>query len=233
MNRLTKGKCCAIIPARGGSKGIPGKNALLVAGKPLVAWSIEHALHSSKIDSVWVTSDSLDILDIAKTYGARTILRPASISGDEATSEEAWIHAVNEIKTSVEIDLIVCMQPTSPIRGRHDLDEAVDLYYKENFDSLFSATRVEDHFTWKMSNSGAVSVNYDYENRQRRQNIEVKYLENGSFYIISPALLIEKNNRLGGCVGFYEQEKYKMYQIDNVEDVALCEAILNGYGLNE
>ena len=95
------GNCVAIIPARGGSKGIPGKNTILVAGKPLLAWSIEHALRSAEIHSVWVTSDSPEILDIANTYGARTILRPADISGDKATSEEAWIHALNEIKLSI------------------------------------------------------------------------------------------------------------------------------------
>ena len=137
------GDCVAIIPARGGSKGIPGKNTLLVAGKPLVAWSIEHALHSSKIDSVWVTSDSAAILEIAQEYGARTILRPDNISGDKATSEEAWIHAVNHIKQSVEVELVVCIQPTSPVRGRHDLDEAIDKYYNQKFDSLLSVTQVE------------------------------------------------------------------------------------------
>lgn len=227
------GNCIAIIPARGGSKGIPGKNTILVAGKPLLAWSIEHALQSSKIQSVWVTSDSSEILDIAAAYGARTICRPADISGDKASSEEAWIHALNQIKVNLDVELVVCMQPTSPIRGRHDLDEAIDTFRKGKFDSLLSVTRIEDHFEWRMGESGAEPINYDYRNRKRRQDLEVKYLENGSFYIVSPELLIESGNRLGGCVGFYEQEKYKMYQIDNIEDVSLCEAILNGYGLNE
>ena len=84
-----------------------------------------------------------------------------------------------------------------------------------------------------MTSDGAKSVNYDFNDRKRRQDIEVKYLENGSFYLISPELLIANNNRLAGKVGLYEQDKYKMYQIDNVEDVELCEAILNGYELNE
>ena len=227
------GDCVAIIPARGGSKGIPGKNTLVVAGKPLLAWSIEHALRSEKIHSVWVTSDSPEILDIAHTYGAQTILRPANISGDKATSEEAWIHALKEIKLNIEVDLVVCIQPTSPVRGRNDLDEAITKYHKEKFDSLLSVTQIEDYFEWRMGKSGAESINYDYSNRKRRQDIEVKYLENGSFYIVSPEALVKNKNRLGGYVGFYEQEKYKMYQIDNIGDVALCEAILNGYGLND
>lgn len=227
------GDCVAIIPARGGSKGLPGKNTLLVAGKPLLAWSIEHALRSSKIDSVWVTSDSLEILNMAETYGAQAILRPANISGDKATSEEAWIHAVNEIQKHSEVDLVVCMQPTSPIRGKNDLDEAVVMFSSGKFDSILSVTKIEDHFEWCLTSEGAKSVNYDFKERKRRQDIEEKYLENGSFYLVSPELLIANNNRLGGKVGLYEQEKFKMYQIDNIEDVALCEAILNGYGLNE
>ena len=100
------GNCVAIIPARGGSKGIPGKNLLKLAGKPLIAWSIEHALKSSKIDSVWVTSDSDEILSVSVAYGAKAIKRPASISGDKATSEEAWIHALKKIQTTCFVWLL-------------------------------------------------------------------------------------------------------------------------------
>ena len=227
------GDCVAIIPARGGSKSIPGKNLLMVSGKPLIAWSIEHAINSSKIDSVWVTSDSDEILSTAKSLGANVILRPASISGDKSTSEEAWIHAINEIQKNIEVDLIVCMQPTSPIRGNNDLDEAIEMFSSGKFDSILSVTKIEDHFQWRLTSEGAESVNYDFKERKRRQDIEQKYLENGSFYLVTPSQLIANNNRLGGKIGLYEQEQFKMYQIDNIEDVALCEAILRGYDFNE
>ena len=226
------GECVAIIPARGGSKGIPNKNIIHVAGKPLLVWSIEHALQSTQIHSVWVTSDSTEILEIARKHGAQPILRPDDISGDEATSEDAWIHALSQIRNSIDVDLVVCLQPTSPVRGPNDLDEAIEKYYMENFDSLLSVTQIEDHFEWRMSEVGAKPINYDYHNRKRRQDIEVKFLENGSFYIVSPDILVENKNRLGGRIGFYEQEKYKMYQIDNPSDVTLCEAILYGYKLD-
>ena len=183
------GDCIAIIPARGGSKGIPDKNIIPLAGKPLIAWSIEHALKSELIDSVWVTSDSQKILDVAKTYGARTIRRPSEISGDKATSEEAWIHALNEITEVAEIDLLVCMQCTSPVRGAKDLDQAIEMYRSQGFDSLLSVTKIEDHFEWVDTDTGAVPVNYDHRNRKRRQDIDVKYLENGSFYILKPEVL--------------------------------------------
>lgn len=226
------GDCVAIIPARGGSKGIPRKNLLMLSGKPLIAWSIEQALSSSRIDSVWVTSDCDEILSVAKELGANVISRPKSISGDKATSEEAWIHALTEIQKLTEVDLIVCMQATSPIRGRNDLDEAVEMFASGQFDSMLSVTKIEDHFEWRMTSGVAESVNYDFKDRKRRQDIEQKYLENGSFYLVSPSQLIKNNNRLGGRIGLYQQEQFKMYQIDNIEDVALCEAIIKGYGLN-
>lgn len=226
------GHCVAIIPARGGSKGIPGKNAMKVAGKPLIAWTIEQALNSSKIDSVWVTSDSKEILQIAEEYGSNTIIRPENISGDNASSEDAWIHAFNLIRESFEVDLVVCLQATSPIRGSKDLDNAIDKFYRFNYDSLLSVTKIEDFFEWKMTSSGAEAINYDYNQRKRRQDIEEKYLENGSFYIVKPEILIQNKNRLGGIIGFYELEKYKMYQIDNIDDVKLCEAIIKEYFLN-
>lgn len=227
------GDCIAIIPARGGSKGIPKKNLTMVAGKPLVAWSIEQALLSSRIDSVWVTSDSHEILSVAKAFGANTILRPASISGDTASSEAAWVHALKEIQKHTAVDLVVCMQPTSPVRGRDDLDEAVKMFESGQFDSILSATKIEDRFEWRSTADGAEALNYDFRHRKRRQDLETKYLENGSFYLVTPSMLIANNNRLGGKIGLFVQEPYKMYQIDNIEDVALCEVILRGYGLSE
>ena len=224
-------QCIAIIPARGGSKGIPGKNLINIAGKPLVAWSIEHALKSTLIDAVWVTSDSQEILDVASNYGANTILRPDDISDDLSTSESAWIHALDEIEKKHTVNLVVGMQATSPIRGDNDLDRAIRKFYDNKLDSLLSVTEVEDYFEWRLGVTGAESTNYDFKDRKRRQDIEAKYLENGSFYLFPPRLIREKNNRLGGKIGIFEQERYKMYQIDNVGDVALCEAILVGYGL--
>ena len=112
----------AIIPDRGGSKGINEKNSLLIAGKPLLAWSIERALTSKYIDSVWVTSDSEEILNIAVEYGANPIIRPVEISGDKASSESAWLHAVKTIEQEISVDIIVGVQATSPIRGENDFD---------------------------------------------------------------------------------------------------------------
>jgi CMP-N,N'-diacetyllegionaminic acid synthase len=224
----------AIIPARGGSKGIPRKNLINICGKPLLAWSIIQALNASEIDSVWVTSEDEEILDVAQRYGAYPIKRPADISGDEATSESAWLHALGVIEGyGVEIDLVVAMQATSPIRDSLDLDAGVKMLRDKEYDSLLSVTEIEDFFTWRVGpDSLAESVNYDYRNRKRRQQIEKSYLENGSFYIFRPEQLRTNGNRLGGKIGILPMKRYKMFQIDNPEDVALCSAIMHGYGLD-
>ena len=221
--------CVAIIPARGGSKGIPGKNLVPLLDKPLLAWSIEHALASSKIQSVWVTSDDDEILDVAKSFGAKAILRPENISGDGATSESAWLHALDYIEhqNEIQISMVVGMQATSPIRGDDDLDEAITIFNRDNLDSLCSVTPVEDHNQWRRQDALVVPINgYDYKNRKRRQDLEVTYLENGSFYIFTPSSFRKYNNRLSGKIGFYEQKIYKMFQIDNQSDIDLCSAIL-------
>jgi N-acylneuraminate cytidylyltransferase len=224
----------AIIPARGGSKGIPRKNLVDIRGKPLLAWSIIQALNSVEIDSVWVTSEDEEILAVAKAYGAQIIKRPLEISGDDASSESAWLHALEIIeRQKVVVDLVVAMQATSPIRESLDLDAGIRMLRKQGYDSILSVTEVDDFFTWRMGVDGeAESLNYDYRDRKRRQQIEKQYLENGSFYVFRPQILRKDNNRLGGRIGLFPMNRHKMFQIDNPEDVRLCSAILHGYGMD-
>ncbi len=228
------GAVVAIIPARGGSKGIPGKNVRPICGKPLLAWSIMHARKAASVDSVWVSSDSDDILAVAREYGANPIRRPATLAGDTATSESAWLHALDEIeRTGISVDLIVGMQPTSPVRAPSDLDQAIETVRQEQLNSLLTVTEVEDFFNWCVGPDGPESLNYDYRSRKRRQLIEKRYLENGSFYIFQPAILRDFNNRLGGKIGLHVMERHKMFQIDNPEDILLCESVMRGFGLDK
>lgn len=228
------GDVIAIIPARGGSKGIPGKNLRLVCGKPLLAWSIMQARAAKSISSVWVSSDSSEILAVAEEYGAIAIRRPEGLSGDTASSESAWLHALEEVERSgVKVGFVVGMQATSPIRAGFDLDAAIGQVKRENLDSLLTVTEVEDFFNWRIGSDGPESVNYDYRSRKIRQLIEKRFLENGSFYIFRPEILRILNNRLGGKIGIYVMERHKMFQIDNPEDIVLCESIMRGYGLDK
>jgi len=233
MKELEK-KIVAIIPARGGSKGIPGKNIKSICGKPLLAWSIKHAQQSKYVDSVWVTSDDDKILAIAKELGAGVIKRPACLSGDKASSESAWMHALECIEElGNKVRFIIGIQATSPIRDDDDLDRAIVKMFEEELDSLLSVTEVEDYFNWRIGENGPESMNYDYRDRKPRQGIETRYLENGSFYIFKPDLLKKTKNRLGGKIGMFIMERHKMFQIDNSEDIKLVEAILRGYGYDK
>jgi len=223
----------AIIAARGGSKGIPKKNLIKLNGLPLIAWSILQAKKSKLINSVWVSSDSNDILDVANEYGAFEIKRPKRISGDTASSESAWEHAVKcIISKKIKINKVVALQPTSPIRESSDINAAIIYFQKNKLDSLLSVTEIEDFFIWENKKNRPFPVNYDYKNRCRRQSIEKKFLENGSFYIFKPETLMNYKNRLGGKIGLFPIEKYKSFQIDNLDDISLCEAIMKYYKVN-
>lgn len=225
----------AIIPARKGSKGIANKNIKNFCGKPLIYWSIKSAINSKYIDRVYVTSDCDKTLKLSKEYGAFPIKRPSNISGDSASSETAWIHALSVIeKNNYKVDLVVGIQATSPVRTSKDFSKAIELMNKEKIDSLLTVTEVEDNFLWELnSNNELESINYDYRDRLLRQKIKKRYLENGSFYIFKPLILTKNKNRLGGKIGIYKMDKHKSFQIDNPEDIKLCESIMKGYGLDK
>ena len=222
-------KVIAIIPARGGSKGIPGKNLVQVNNKPLLFWSISFAFSCKLIDDVYVSSDSLEILDYAASVGAKSIKRPNDISGDIASSEAAWIHAIKHIeKSGVEIDIIIGMQATSPVREDGDIDNAIIQFRKERLDSLFSSSMFGENFHWSFSKETKQleSINYDYKNRLRRQEIDSKFLETGSFYIFKPDGIKNNNNRLTGKIGHFLTSKRSMFQIDEAEDIEICDAVM-------
>lgn len=222
----------AVIAARGGSKGIPRKNLVDICGKPLLAWTVEQACAAVGVDRVAVSSDSEEILTVARRAGAVGVLRPRMIAGDTASSESAWIHALDALEAEFgRCDRVVALQATSPVREPGDVSAALEMFDRDGLDSLLSVSEVEDFFSWRIDCNGvAQAVNYDWRDRQRRQDIEPRYLENGSFYIVRSVLLRETNNRLGGKIGLFPMSREKMFQIDRPEDVTLCAAIMKGYG---
>ncbi|NQU66740.1 MAG: acylneuraminate cytidylyltransferase family protein [Candidatus Marinimicrobia bacterium] len=214
-----------IIPARGGSKGIPLKNIKLFAGKPLIVHTIEHALNTPQVDAVYVSTDDTEIVSIAKRAGARTILRPTDISGDSATSESAVRHFLDILDSDdISTDMIVLMQATSPFRPVDALSKAIDHFILSRLDSLLTLSQTH-HFFWTIDGDRAIPE-YDYLNRPRRQDMDLKdirYAENGSFYIFTHQLFNKTGNRLGGKIGYYLlPEKYSL-QIDTELDFSLLE----------
>ncbi len=224
-------KITSIILARGGSKGLPNKNILNFCGKPLITWTIKNCLDSG-IKSVWVSSDSEEILEISRNSGAQVLKRPNSISNDNSTSEEAWLHAINHIESfqNSKIDFVFAPQVTSPLREVKDITKAIKIIEEEKLDSLFSSSKVEDLFFWEKNSRGKLeSVNYDWKNRKRRQDISEKFIENGSFYFFKPSILRSNNNRFGGKIGLVKMEFWKMFEIDSKEDFKMCSALMKEF----
>ena len=225
----------AIILARGGSKGVPRKNIIDFCGKPLIVWTIEQLQQAKGVDSIWVSSDSEEILSISQTCGAETIHRPADISSDEATSESGWLHALEiiERKTGI-VDIVIAPQVTSPLREPEDIERGLRNFQEQECDSMFSCSIAEDLYFWEKMLDGTLrSINYDYKNRHRRQDISKQYIENGSFYLFKPEVLRQYNNRFGGKIGFTQMKFWKMFEIDSTEDIKMCEALMKTFLLNK
>jgi CMP-N,N'-diacetyllegionaminic acid synthase len=219
----------AIIPARGGSKGIPKKNIKLLYQKPLIVWSIEHALNSNLVDRVIVTTDCQDIADISIQFGAEVpFLRPSQLSTDDATTESALIHCLEWLNVNERYtpDRVILLQCTSPIRFKERIDEAINLFEKEKADSLLSVYRY-GRFLWR--NKKNPEALYDFNSRPRRQDLVDKdylYAENGSIYISKTDQLIKKKNRLFGKIALFEMGELESFEIDTVDDWFIVENIL-------
>lgn len=221
----------AILLARGGSKGIPRKNLIDFCGKPLMVWSIEQCLAARGVDSVWVSSDDDEILQVATKHGARTIRRPADLANDQATSEAGWLHAIDTIEAETgKIDVVVAPQATSPLREAVDIERGLAVFAEGNYDSLFSCGVAEDLYFWQRDAAGQLdSINYDWRNRKRRQDHAPQYIENGSFYLFQPAVLRRFNNRFGERIGMVEMEFWKTFEIDSLEGLRLCAALMQEF----
>lgn len=220
-------KIVALVPARGGSKGVPGKNVRPVGGRPLLVHTVEQARATPGIDRVYISTDDALIAATAKESGAGVIARPAVISGDESVSELALAHALDYLQASEGYvpDLVVFLQCTSPIRQMDDIQNAVKTLREQDADSLVSV--VASHaFLWKRGPDGGIPLNYDPRHRPRRQDREPEFRENGSIYVFKPWVLREFGSRLGGKIALYEMDEWSGVDIDSAGDFDLCEWLL-------
>lgn len=221
-----------VIPARGGSKGIPKKNLYPFCGKPLVEWSILAALETSLFEKVIVSSDSDEILSKASALGAMALRRPPELSTDTATSESALIHAIDSCGIA-GLGEVTFLQPTSPLRTPADILACVRHFRENKLDSLFSSAEIEDWFVWEEKNSELKSVTFDWKSRKRRQDMEKRYLENGSIYVFKPEILMKTGNRLGGRMGTCAMASWKAVEIDSPENIETAEILMQHKLLKE
>lgn len=182
-----KNKTIAIIPARGGSKRLHNKNTILLGNYPLLVHSILFAqANSTIIDAVYVSTDDANSKAIALQYGAQVIDRPTSISGDAEPTVSALKHVLESIET--EVENVILLQPTNPLRPENLLKEAFETFQKDNYDSLFTVSRSEQKLG-KIKNNLFVPFNYTIG--QRSQDLEPLFFENGLLYISKAKLIME------------------------------------------
>ncbi len=209
----------AIVPARGGSKGIPHKNIAPCAGKPLVQWTFD-ALAESSIKSTVLSSDDAEILAAAPDW-VTPRKRPAHLATDEATTESVIEHALQHILC----DIVVLLQPTSPVRTGEQIDKAVKMLIDKEYDSVLSV--VPSHaFLWGKAEGALPFAFYNFKDRRRRQDLPPTFEENGSIYVFTREHWERTHNRLGGKIGLYVMGEESRIQIDTPLDLFLVEQIL-------
>jgi N-acylneuraminate cytidylyltransferase len=224
---MNAGEVLAIVPARGGSKGIRRKNICLLEGKPLLAHTIEHVRQSASVCRVVVSTDDPEVCEVAVRYGAEVIWRPDALSGDTASSESALAHVLEVLERDEQYvpDLVVFPQATSPLRRPGEIDGAIRVLLAEQADSLFSASPMHG-FVWRVRDGKPEPLSYDYRCRPRRQDAPEDLVENGSIYVFKPWVLVRWNNRLGGRIAVYRMPVRYSFQVDEPSDLTLMESLL-------
>jgi len=218
----------AVIPARGGSKGIHRKNLVNLNGRPLIAYSIESALNSKYIDSVVVSTDDEEIAKVSTSYGANVIKRPAELAGDTSVIVEAILHALLNINQ--EYDFVILLQPTSPLRLSEHIDNAVELLDEKGFTSLVSISPVNDHplLVREREMDGTLKKVISQRSSVRRQEMPLYFRINGAIYINRVSELNQNSNLNDNKVG-YVMPKENSIDIDDTIDLIMAESIINFY----
>lgn len=220
-----------IIPARGGSKGLPRKNILPFLGKPLIVWTIEQAQEAGYIDNIIVSTDDEEIAAVSKKFGASVpFYRPKELSDDKSLTIDAVVHAIEWLELNQDFyDMIVLLQPTSPLRTSSDIKKAIEIFTEDGIaNSLISITEVVQHpELMKLLNK----ENYleDYQEsmslRRRRQDLSLLYIPNGALYIASKMNLLYKKDFYTKPVAYYYMDIERSIDIDSKLDFIVAECI--------
>ena len=224
----------AVIPARGGSKGIPRKNIKLLNNRPLLSYTAQAALHSKYIKHAILSTDDEEIASIGRKEGLEVLfIRPDYLSKDDTPGLYVIQHAVKELeRANYTVDTVVTLQPTSPLRTSKHIDDALDIFFKGKSDSLVSVTEVphnaNPYAVMTLENDGAIQpfLSYD-EEKNLRQLKPVYYVRNGAaIYICSRDCLIKKNSLYGDSILPYFMTKEESFDIDDMVDWKIVECLL-------
>jgi N-acylneuraminate cytidylyltransferase/CMP-N,N'-diacetyllegionaminic acid synthase len=219
----------AIIPARGGSKGLPGKNTKILHGKPLIAYTIESALKSKHISEVIVSTDDPEIYKVALEFGAKkTFLRPKALAEDNSLAIDNYLYTINKLNSEFGmcISEFVVLQPTSPMRDAEEIDSAIELFWDKDADSVVSYT-IESHpITWhKYINTDGTFSNIFENNTKNRQANKPSFYPNGAIFVFRFELL-ESGNYYSNNSYAYVMDADKSIDIDTSQDFEYAEFLM-------
>lgn len=222
-------KTIAIIPARIGSKGLPNKNILSLCGKPLIAYTIEAAMESEKLDEVYVSTESKKIASVAKEYGIEVLDRPMELAGDESSIDDVLKHAVTYHISNP--DTIVSLQPTTPLRTASDIDEAIRIYLFSGCDSVVSVSKSREtpYRTFKIKDSYDEKVLEPLHPMlfcRRRQDLPATYVVNGGIYITDYTNIVTSMGFFDEVTIPYIMPYVRSIDIDDEFDFRLVEFIM-------
>lgn len=226
-NHITGKKILAIVPARGGSKGVKRKNIKLAGGKPLIAWIIESAKKSTHIDRLILSSEDEEIIRIAREYGCEApFIRPESLARDDSSTIDVVIHALEKLP---EFDYVVLLQPTSPLTRTLDIDGCIQQCIESGLKSCVSISEVEKSPFWMFTSdiSGGLTplMGYEYLNR-RRQDLPLTYLPTGAIYVAQREWVLDKRTfYFKETSGYIVPKKYSI-DIDTENDFKIFEESL-------
>ena len=222
----------AIIPARGGSKRLPGKNIKLLGGKPLIAWTIEAAIKSNVFDYVFVSTDSEEIASVSRDYGAKVpFLRPAELSSDTATTNDVVTHLISwfEKEYSQEVSNIAILQPTSPFRNAEHIIEAFEEMKTKHAKAIVSVCELEHpiQFCNQLGLDGSMDGFIKKENNKRTQDLEPYYRLNGAIYIFDRKYVGRISELYSMGTFAYIMDRRASIDIDTQDDFELAEFFVN------
>lgn len=221
-------ECIAIIPARGGSKGILRKNIFPLAGKPLITYNIEQALHARLVSRVVVSTDDAEIAAVSEKFGAEVVWRPLEISGDSASSESALLHTLDFLQQNeaYQPDIVAFLQCTSPLTLAEDIDGTIQALLDEGADSSLAVIPFH-YFLWQPKENGDVEgINHDKRVRKLRQEREPQYLETGAVYAMRANGFTQVKHRFFGKTAMYIMPHERRLEIDEQVDFQIAEMLI-------
>lgn len=222
----------ALITARGGSKSIPDKNIASLAGKPMIAWTIEEALRSSHLDKVFVSTDSPRIAEVSRNYGAEVpFLRPSELAQDDSPHVPVVMHAVEWLESNYNkrYEYVLLLQPTSPFRTASDIDSIIRIGIEKNADCVISVGDALSHpyYLRTVDEKGLIRDMVDRpQGYLRRQDLTNVYSENGALYLIKRDVLMKEKTLRPSCTYAYIMPKERSLDIDSPWDFHLADLIM-------